>query len=285
LKDGDFLLYDNGQQRKVTVEPWGTYESRISMVVVVETNAISQAAVVKVRKLASLVDNIIGENGEVAIVTTDVRVEKSQDFTNNWEVLQPAFERLTATGETAGRVLDGLDAAVTMLAQKPEGRRRVILLLSEGHDHGSTAHPLAVLTRAEKENVTIYTVNYSSFLTPFTVKATDLETKGDGKFSLLVAPVFTQLALLARQNPGKAFAVYTGGRQLGFAHEHRLEDDFEEVATEVHSQYQLSFAPVADPKPVYHELKVEVKGHPDALVRARPGYWIGTTVEQTQPQK
>ena len=41
LKEEDFVLLDNDQPRKVTVEPWGTYESDVSLVVVVETSFLS----------------------------------------------------------------------------------------------------------------------------------------------------------------------------------------------------------------------------------------------------
>ncbi len=43
-------------------------------------------------------------------------------------------------------------------------------MLSEGHDRGSHARSMDVLTFAEKENVIIYSITYSPFVTPFTVK-------------------------------------------------------------------------------------------------------------------
>ena len=61
LKEEDFILLDNGQKRKVTVEPWGTYESPVSMVVVVETSYLSDAALTKIRKMAALLSNITGD--------------------------------------------------------------------------------------------------------------------------------------------------------------------------------------------------------------------------------
>jgi hypothetical protein len=70
-------------------------------------------------------------------------------------------------------------------------------------------------------------------------------------------------------------AEYTGGRHLSFETVHRLEQDLTEIGKEVHSQYQLSFAPEVEGTPVYHELVVKVKEHPHAVVRARPGYWSG----------
>jgi hypothetical protein len=54
-----------------------------------------------------------------------------------------------------------------------------------------------------------------------------------------------------------------------------LENDLTEIGKEVHSQYQLSFIPSPETNAVYHELTIKVKNHPDALVRARPGYWSG----------
>ena len=78
-----------------------------------------------------------------------------------------------------------------------------------------------------------------------------------------------------KQNVGKTLAEYTGGQQLGFETLRRLEDDLIEIGKEVHSQYQISFVPPSEQNPVYHQLTVRVKGLPDVLIRARPGYWNG----------
>jgi VWFA-related protein len=276
LPAADFVLLDNGKERKVTVEAWGTYESHISLVVVIQTSTLSKAALLKVKKMPGMLDNITGEGGKVAVITADSDVKTKLAFTGRWEPIQETFEKLTASGGNGGRILDGVDAAVALLAQEPQGRRRLVLLLSEARDRGSKAKASDVLTRAQQENITIYTASYSAYATPFTTKASDLQPMGGA--GLDIVGLFVEIAHAAQENVAKTMADYTGGRQLGFNTLHRLEEDLAEIGKEVHSQYQLSFAPVAEQNPVYHELTVRVKDRPDAVVRARPGYWSGSSL-------
>ncbi len=278
LQDGDFELLDNGLQRKVTVEPWGTYQTHVALAAVIQTSTISKAALLKVKKMAAMLDSITGEGGEVAVITADSEVKIRQDFTTRWEPLQDSFEKLYGSGGKTGRILDGVDAAISLLAKRPPEERRLILLLSEPRDRGSEAKASDVLTHAQQQNVTIYTASYSAYATPFTTKASELQPAAASGLDILA--LFTEIAHATRQNVGKALAAYTGGRSLSFETLHRLEEDLMEIGKEVHSQYQLSFVPEAETKAVYHRLTVRVKDRPEAVVRARPGYWGGVRESQ-----
>jgi len=273
LQQGDFQLFDNGRERKATVEPWGTYQARVALAVVIQTSVISKAALLKVKKMAGMLDDITGEGGEVAVITVDSEVKTCLAFTGRWEPVQETFEKLHASGGNAGKILDGVDAAIDLLAKKPADQRRLVLLLSEARDRGSEAKASAVLTHAQQQNVTIYTASYSAYVTPFTTKAREQPVEAAGGLDII--GLFLEIHQATKQNVGKALAGYTGGRNLSFETLHRLEDDLVEIGKEVHSQYQLSFAPEAETNPVYHELVVKVKAHPNAVVRARPGYWSG----------
>ncbi len=271
LEESDFALFDNGQERKVTVEPWGTYESRVALAVVIETSTLSQAALLKVKKMASLLDGITGENGEVAVVTADSEVQTRLNFTTRWEAIQETFEKLRTRGGGAGRTLDGVDAAISLLASRPAAEQRLILLLSRPFDRDSKAKASEVLTHAQEQNVTIYAATYSAFVTPFTTKASELEAPEGGD----LIGLFLEISQAAKRNMSVTLSDYTGGRHLGFETVRRLERDLTEIGREVHSQYQLSFVPKPEKDAVYHKLTVSVKGYPDANVRARPGYWSG----------
>jgi VWFA-related protein len=283
LKDTDFALLDNGKERKVTVEAWGTYESHVSLVVIIQTTSLSHAAILKVKKTAGMLDSITGEGGEVAVVTVDSEVQTPLNFTTRWEPIQETFENLKARGTGEGRVLDAVDAAIRMLSDKPPGRRRLNLVLSEARDRGSKTKASEVLTHAQQQNVTIYTTTYSAYLTPFTTKGAEYQAGPIGGGNLL--EIFFEIAQATKQNMGKTLAEYTGGRQFGFSTLHRLEEDLSEIGKDIHSQYQLSFAPEAEQNPVYHQLTVKIRNYADAVVRARPGYWSGVSAnEQTQSQ-
>jgi VWFA-related protein len=273
LQEGDFQLLDNGRERKVTVEPWGTYQSHVNLAVVIQTSGISKAALLKVKKMAAMLDGIVGEGGEVAVITADSDVTTRLDFTTQWVPIEETFEKLDAGGGKTGRILDGVAGGIALLAKKPPEQRRLVLLLSEARDRGSEAKASAVLSEAQRQNVTIYTASYSAYVTPFTTKANDLQPDAAGGLDILA--LFTEIAQATKQNVGKTLAVYTGGRNFSFETLRRLENDLTEIGKEVHSQYQLSFIPSPETNAVYHELTIKVKNHPDALVRARPGYWSG----------
>ena len=200
LTASDFELLDNDRPQRLTVEPWGTYESQVSLVVVIQTSSISKAALLKIKKMPAMLDGITGDGGEVAVVTTDSEVKTVQNFTTRWEPIQETFEKLTASGGNAGRILDGVDTAVQMLALKPQGRRRVILLLSEARDRDSKVKVGDLLTRAEQQNVTIYTASYSAYVTPFTTKAGELQAQGGG-FDILA--MLAEIAHAAQQTLGR----------------------------------------------------------------------------------
>jgi hypothetical protein len=150
LQEGDFQLLDNGRERKVTVEPWGTYQSHVNLAVVIQTSGISKAALLKVKKMAAMLDGIVGEGGEVAVITADSDVTTRLDFTTQWVPIEETFEKLDAGGGKTGRILDGVAAAIALLAKKPPEQRRLVLLLSEARDRGSEAKASAVLSEAQR---------------------------------------------------------------------------------------------------------------------------------------
>jgi VWFA-related protein len=248
LKESDFALFDNGQERKVTVEPWGTYESRVALAVVIETGTLSQAALLKVKKMASLLDGIIGENGEVAVVTADSEVQTRLNFTTRWEAIQETFEKLRTRGGGAGRTLDGVDAAISLFASRSPAERRLLLLLSRPFDRDSKAKASEVLTHAQEQNVAIYAATYSAFVTPFTTKASELEAPEGGD----LVGLFLEISRAAKRNMSVTLPEYTGGRHLGFETVRGLERDLTEIGNEVHSQYQLSFVAEPEKNAVYH---------------------------------
>jgi VWFA-related protein len=273
LSDRDFTLLDNSRERSVRVDAAGTYLSRISLVIVVQASGISKAALLKIRKTGSLVDGYItGEGGEAAVISAKDEVKLLQNFTTDGIKIRDAFRYIEPGAGRDGHVLDAVAEAIRMLEARPADRRRLVLLISESRDRGSSATPQEVLTSAQRSNVIIYTVTYSAYITPFTTRAGDLGSPSGG---MDLFAVFTEIGRLSKENIGKSLSEYTGGRHVSFAALRSLENDFATIGKEVHSQYLLSFVPDAETTPTYHTLTVSVNGRPDATIRARPGYWTG----------
>jgi hypothetical protein len=78
---------------------------------------------------------------------------------------------------------------------------------------------------------------------------------------------------MGKNNDAEAFARATGGRHLSFETLKGLEETITRAGEEIHSQYLLSFVPQETKNGGYHRIEVAVTSHPDAVIRARPGYW------------
>jgi hypothetical protein len=120
--------------------------------------------------------------------------------------------------------------------------------------------------------VTIYSLTYSAYLTPFTTKSEDYQPSGGGLLQAI-----TETARLAKENTVKALTDLTGGQRFRFETKSKLENELIRLGTEIHSRYLLSFTPDLEQTPRFHHLQLQIKNRPDALVRARSGYWASST--------
>jgi VWFA-related protein len=303
LTAGDLILYDNDAPRMIHMDD---VSAPISLAVVVQASGNAPYVLDKLRKEASLLQPLIaGDRGEAALIVFagDVKVLKS--FTSDFDSIAERLRNLDVLGAGAG-VNDAVMQAIRLLSNRPTERRRVILLISEKHDRSSKSHVEEVIREAEKANVTIYPVTFSPSLTPYTTKALrecdppgpekkckncdrtcgmcarqcyrsdgkqhDPPTMpGDSGMNLLAALV--ELKRLADTDLAAAFARSTGGMPTGFLRKQGLEKALERIGSDLHTQYMLSFQPDAETPAGFHSIRVEVKGKPDLVVRARSGYW------------
>ncbi|HEY3738383.1 MAG TPA: VWA domain-containing protein [Bryobacteraceae bacterium] len=276
LTESDFQLLDNGVPQKPSME----YTlSPISLVLVIEANGRSGAVLRKIQKIGSLIQPLVlGERGAAAVVTFADEARVWQDFTSKPEILGNCLKKIEPQGEGV-RMHDAISKAVDMLvARNDRAQRRVVLVVSESKDHGSKMKFTELVTKAQAANVIIYPMTYSVYATAFTSKGAETFDSGkpvyDADSGGLIA-IFTELAAASHENSHVALAKYTGGEQLHFTRLEGLERVVQKIGEDLHSQYLLSFSPSTSGAAAvdFHKLEVRVKGHPEALIRTRPGYW------------
>ncbi|MBK5294966.1 MAG: VWA domain-containing protein [Acidobacteriia bacterium] len=268
LSERDFVLLDNGEPRKmdgdIIIEP-------IALVIAVQTSSSSAAALTKVRAVGSMIEPLItGQRGTAAVLTFDNQLKLVQPFTGDADLLPKAFRSLRPAG-SGGRMLDAVEESVRLLREGPAHHRRVLLLIGEAKDRSSEAAVESVLTEAQRENISIYAVTYSTFLSAFSVKAHEVPPPG----GMDLLALFSQLRIHAKENAAESLTRYTGGRRYFFLKQKALEQAVSAIGEELHSQYLLSFAPAPESRTAYRSIAVKVPSRPDAVVRSRPGYWLG----------
>ena len=272
LNASDFVLLEDGKPRQIRVDVMESGLAPVALVTAIQTSDISLSALGKIRKVGVMIpEAVVGANGEAAVVTFDDRVRVMQDFTTDSDAISKAFRALKPADNSGGRMIDAIAQSLKMLATRPGPRRANILIIGESRDRGSEGKLDDLVAAIQRTGVTVYCLTYSAYLTPFTTKAAEYTPTGGG--GLLRA--ITETARLAKQNTVETLVDATGGRRLRFETKSKLENDLIRLGTEIHSRYSISFTPDLAQAPTFHHLEVRVKGHEDAVVRTRPGYWTG----------
>jgi len=218
----------------------------------------------------------IGQPSLAAVVTVADEVRLAQNFTADPYVLGDTFAKLAATGNSS-RLIDGVSLACDLLAARNTAARRVIILIGESRDVQSRAHFSDVVVKAQRNDVVIYTISYSAFMTAFTQKPSDRPPQPDqpGLYDpsnhggVNVLAVSMLLAQLAKTNIAEAFAQSTGGSHQKFTTLRGLEMQLTVIGTEIHNRYILTFTPPESQPPGYHELSVKIRKAEDRLVHSR----------------
>ena len=293
LQPSDLILTDNNVPQAIQMD-WMLFP--ISLVVAVQTSDNSGAVLDKLGGAGILFTNLLaGDAGDTAVITFSDEVKLHQDFTSDSGDVMHALRMLRKEGDKA-HALDALKQAMEMLAKRPAGRRRIVLLIGEKRDRGSRAKLPEVMELVQRQNAQVYWLTYSPFLEPFTAKPRTVEdekpiderikmpkcdwcerpddraTPADlGPGGLLYG--LGELIHMRQPDLAMLFSQTTGGRTLGFLKKSALEQTIERIGEKVHRQYILSFEPKGGEAGKYHKIQVTVKGHPELSVTAREGYW------------
>lgn len=286
LTEKDFQVFNDGKPQRVRMVLRDSNPLPIYAVIVLQLDDSSAPALAKIKKTASMIsgyitnDMGIEQHSKAAVVTAADQVNLRQNFTADPDMLGDTFAKLSAKGNS-GRLIDGINLACDLLKSTDTAARRIIVLISGTQDNGSAARFSDVVVKAQSENVVIYTVSYSAFVTAFTQKASDRPPQPDepglydpnnhGGVNLLAIPML--LAQLGKTNVAEAFAQSTGGSHQKFTTLRSLETQLATIGTDIHNRYVLSFVPPTSQPAGYHELSVKLRTPGDRRIHARAGYW------------
>jgi VWFA-related protein len=273
LTADDFSVLDNGVPQTIRLDTTDVTNIPIAMVFAVQTDDAAASAIQKIHKIGPMIQPLItGEAGHVAVVSYGSKVGLEQDFTSDPEEITRAFLNIKAESDRRAPMLDAVSNAVSMLHLRPSNERRIVVVVGETRDRGSKTKVADVLKMIQRESVTVFSLTYSAYLTPFTTKASELpppEHQGD------IIEIVTEMGRMAKTNGAIALAENSGGQKLSFVTLHSLEKLIGHVGEELHSQYLLSYTPPSR-ESGFHTISVRLRDRSGLLVRSRPGYWVDT---------
>jgi VWFA-related protein len=295
LKEHDFRIFDNGAPQHIVNF---VQESRpLAVVVLIQTNDEVKPLLAQLQPIAPLFsDLLLGPQGRVAVFTYDRRISEAQDFSSSGDVLAATLKGLSTQNDQK-RLNDALTRAIALLEGRSSTERRIIVVFSDGYDSGSGTSEQDVVQRATKAEVTIYGVGFSrtkaaletkpredgpSVLdqqvtrptppnTPPTPTIADNTYGNHGAGLDVLGAAAAILHSAVGHPPMEMYAKYTGGEFYTHWSEKALQNQLAQMASEIHSQYELAYVPETSGAPGFHTIRVEVR-RPGVKVRTRAGY-------------
>ncbi len=297
LQQGDFHIYDEGVEQKITSFDLGGQE--LSAVLVFESSSRIAPILPAVQKSAILyTQTIVGPSGQAAVLSYDSNVNRLLPFSTDSDKIEKTVATLK-TGDSGARLYDAMSTAVSMLREQPSERRRAIVVVGEASDSGSEAKLGQVLRDAQLSNVVIYSVGLSTMAAsarsqptqsgpapatppgtfggpsfPGQVQTPTSQAQYGGNIDLLGLAEWAvrNVTAVVKERPLEIAAVGTGGTFQSTVRDSKIETAIDAIGGDLNSQYILSYRPTSN-EPGYHNISVTVD-RGGVKVRTRPGYFL-----------
>jgi VWFA-related protein len=275
LQARDFIVEDDGVEQAARLDeaPEG---QPISLVVAVQRGRRAYAEFPRMQGLKSMLDPLFSMGtARVAVVEFDSQIELTRDFTKDATLVEDDLTNLQA-GDGGATILDAVRYSVNLLKQEPEGRLRVLLLISETRDHGSHVKLVDAVSAIGQSNAVMYALAFSPALSNIldTGRGTNIENEMHQGINFLDLGYRTAQAM--RKNVPSTIASMTGGEYELFATRKKFDLRMNDFTNHLHSRYLLSFAPQS-PHPGLHQIRVRLQNAANAAVLARSSYWAQAT--------
>jgi Ca-activated chloride channel family protein len=257
LTRDDFVVYDQGVRQDVSIFAAG--EVPLDLLLLVDLSGSVRDRLHLVRSAAKQFLTTLKPGDRGAIIGFNQRVRVLADWTSDRQVLARGIDTAQAAGGTA--LYTAIDVAIRGLepARLEAGghRRRVLVILSDGHDTSSLVSYEDVIETCRRSGLVAYAVSFRR----------DLEAVQD-------AP---DARLRRAESEGdyvlKRLAQETGARAFPASSVRQLPAIFEEIASELAHQYLIGYVPSPDASATgFHAVSVEAPGRTGLTVRTRLGY-------------
>lgn len=280
LEAKDFVIEDDGVEQTPYLDE-AAEGAPVSLMIAVQCGRRAWREFDRISGLASVLEPVLSQpDTEAAVVFFDSKLNLARDFTHDSGLVEGDLKTLPA-GDSGAAILDAVAYSVKLLNQRPEGRQRVLLLISEHRDHGSRFAKLDdVVQLIGGTNVAVYALPFS----PSRSQVLDTERGSNRDEAHWNAPPdWLGTLMMARAAMEKdvthAIAAMSGGEYELFSSRKAFETRMNSFSNHLHSRYLLSFQP-KKPRPGLHQIRVRLKDpERNETVLFRSNYWAGGIAE------
>lgn len=294
LEKEDFRILLDNKEQKITF--FATEDEPVSIALLIDTSASTRGVLPQIREAASDFIKLLNKNDSCMIATFDAEVKVLAPFSSDREALDKSLDKLQ-TGEREGTVVfNAVDQIARENFVKMPGRK-VIVLLSDGKDFGSTIAKRELFNQLEESDVMIYSIFYQTGRVAVdetgAVKPTTAEIKTEDKkpeekkkkkkkYSIRIEiprdpNTVEEIQLIDKVTSAEAVNVLqemsdtTAGR-FYMSDAPKLGQIFRKIASEVRQQYRLGFYSAGGNEEAIAGAIIVKVNRTDAVVRARGKY-------------
>jgi Ca-activated chloride channel family protein len=251
LNARDFEVLDGGQARRIA--DFRSDIAGVSVAVLFDVSGSMEGQLGHAREAATHVLSWLDtDRDEAAVYTFDTHLDERAPFTTGLQTLPETMGRVVPFGATS--LHDAIAATARRVGER-EGRRRAVVVLTDGADNWSTLSPGEVSGLASAIDVPVYIFGI--------VPSIDNPTSDTATRSVAASALAGPLADLAAWTGGHVFVASTPGQRSIAARQ---------IIDELRHQYLIAFE--SSGKPGWHPLVVRARNK-DLTVRARSGYIAG----------
>ena len=218
LEQTDFELFEDGANQEISF--FSKTQSPIALALLIDSSARMEDRLGTAQEAAIGFVQRLRPEDVAEVVDFDSRVEIRQTFTSEQPALEKAIRATTAGGSTAlhhAIYISLKDLKKVRASSSDEIRRQAVVVLSDGEDTSSILSYEDVLDQAKRSETAIYTIG--------------LRPKDNGSRG------FKEAEFVLKQ-----LAYETGGRAWFPDNISQLAGVYEQIATELASQYTLGYA-------------------------------------------
>ncbi len=247
----DFEVLDGGQSRNI--KDFRHDLTGVSVAILFDVSGSMEGHLPYAREAANHVLSWLdASRDEAAVFTFDTHLDEAAPFTTGLKTLPPSMTTTVPFGETS--LHDAIALTARRVGQR-EGRRRAVVVLTDGADTASHLKPAEVSAIASGIDVPVYIFG----IVPSIDNPSEETAVSSVERSALAGP----LSDLAAWTGGHVFVASTPGQRSIAARQ---------IIDELRHQYLIAFE--SSGQPGWHPLVVRARNK-DLTVRARSGYIAG----------
>jgi Ca-activated chloride channel family protein len=255
LKQGDFVIYDNGVPQQIS--QFSREYTPLSVTILLDTSSsMAGEKLDKARRSLGEFLRRLNKGDEAMLMVFRTRPRVVQRFTRDMKSIRRNLKDLEGSGSTA--LYDAILAALD-ISRGSDNRRRALLLISDGINTYGRAELSDTVEQLRRQPVELFAIGIES------------DSLEDVVESVATRSVLDQLT---RSAGGEAFVVTEAGQ---------LPRVCDAISERMHKQYAFGYYPPRSPDGDWHEIRIEATKPGLKIVASKAGYYPSAQPRAVRP--